>query len=82
MRVLVILLLFVGSVLYSDPAAADPGNRRTKDERKAARVERQLSRKIGNSYDRTTEQRRKERHIMIFAIIGAGIIYNVLNKPE
>ena len=82
MRSLIILLLFVGSIVCSNPANADPGGRRTKEERKAARVERQLSRKIGNSYDRTADQKRKERHIMIFAIIGAGIVYNIFNRPE
>jgi hypothetical protein len=82
MKLLVVLLFFSASVCCAETGEANPGKRRTKEERRAARVERQLFRKIGNSYERTPDQRRKERTVMIIAIIGAGIIYNVLNKPE
>jgi len=82
MRFLFVPLIFLASLLHSDPANADPGKRRTKEERKTARAERQLSRMTSNSYDRTPEQRRKERQVMIVAIIGAGIILNVISRQE
>ena len=82
MKYLVILLLFLASMLCSDVAVADPGQRRTKEDRRAARVERQLSRKAANFSERSPEQRRKERHVMIVTIIGAALIYNVLNGQE
>jgi len=69
MKVLVIVFL-----LISTSVSADPGERRSRDERKKARIERQVQRKQNPFDQRSHDQKRRDRNVLIVIAIGAGLL--------
>jgi hypothetical protein len=76
-KTLLIILIFVTTF-----AQADPGKRRTKLERKTARVERQYARKAAVFDKRTPEQKKKDRAFILYMALGVSLIVGAMNRGE
>jgi hypothetical protein len=72
-----ILLIFVTTF-----AQADPGKRRTKLEREKARVERQYARKATMVDQRTPEQKKRDRSMLLYMALGVSLIVGALHRGE
>ena len=73
MRVLVVIFL-----LMSTSLVADPGKGRKREERKKARIERQLHRKQHPFDQRTPEQKRRDRNVLFVMAISTGLIVKAM----
>lgn len=69
MRVLVVVLMLISTSLV-----ADPGKGRTREERKKARIERQVHRRQHPLDERTRIQKQRDRNVLIVMAISAGLI--------
>ena len=75
MRVLVVVIL----LFISTSVVADPGNGRTREERKKARIERQAHRMENPRDQRSREQKRRDRNVLIFMAISAGLVVKAMS---
>lgn len=77
MRVLVILLILISSV-----AQADPGKRRTKEERQKARIEREHARNSARFDERSPDQKLKDRKILVLMAFASVAVVKGLVMGE
>ena len=76
-KTFLIILIFVSTF-----AQADPGKRRTKEERVKARVEKQYARKAVVFDQRTPEQKKKDRALILYMALGVSLIIGAMNRGE
>jgi hypothetical protein len=76
-RTFLIVLIFLTTF-----AQADPGKRRTKLERKTARVERQYARKAELFDKRTPEEKKKDRAFILYMALGVSLIVSAMKRGE
>jgi hypothetical protein len=74
MRVLVVVFLLITSSVV-----ADPGSGRTREERKKARIEKQMQRMQNPKDQRSREQKRRDRNVLIFMAISAGLVVKAMS---
>lgn len=77
MRVLIVLC-----VMFSSSLLASPGDRPTKEERKKARIERRVQRRLHAWDERTQLEKRRDRKILFVMTIGAALIVKGLSGQE
>jgi hypothetical protein len=75
MRVLVVIFLMMSTSVF-----ADPGKGRTRDERKKERIERQLQRLQNPKDQRSREQKRKDRNVLMFMAVSAALVIKAMSE--
>ena len=75
-------MLIIAFMLISGSVFAEPGNGMTREDRKQARIERQMERRVHPRDERTREQKRRDRSVLLVMAIGAGLIVKGLSGEE
>ncbi len=75
-------MLIIAFMLISGSVVAAPGNGMTKEERKKARIERQVQRRQQPWDERTRGQKRRDGSMLLIMAIGAGLIVKGLSGEE
>jgi hypothetical protein len=74
MRVLIVIFL-----LMSTSLVADPGKGRTREERKKARIERQLHRRQHSFDERTQDQKRRDRNVLFVMAVSTALVVKAMS---